>query len=146
MNRFPSISEASSIAIHTLALVANVDGSINVNQMAEQTGFSRNHIAKVMQILVRQGYLRSGRGPKGGFELLKDAGKVNLLEIIELIEGKMDHTFCGIEEGKCPFEHCVFGDLPAEFSDKFREFYRNRTISEIKLGQISGSNHELNAI
>ena len=85
MNRFPSISEASSIAIHTLALVANQEGTINVNQMAEKTGFSRNHIAKVMQLLVRQGYLRSGRGPKGGFELLKDAGKVNLLEIIELI-------------------------------------------------------------
>lgn len=133
MNRFPSISEASSIAIHTLALVANSVGSINVNQMAEQTGFSRNHIAKIMQLLVKQGYLRSGRGPKGGFEFLKDARKVNLLEIIELIEGKMDHSFCGIDEDKCPFEHCVFGNLPAEFSEKFRDFYKNRTLSEIKI-------------
>ena len=133
MNRFPSISEASSIAIHTLALVANQEGSINVNQMAEKTGFSRNHIAKVMQLLVRQGYLRSGRGPKGGFELLKDARKVNLLEIIELIEGKMDHSFCGIDEDRCPFENCVFGNLPAEFSEKFRDFYENRTLSEIKI-------------
>jgi Rrf2 family protein len=137
MNKFPSISEASSIAIHTLALVANQRGSINVNQMAGKTGFSRNHIAKIMQLLVKQGYLRSGRGPKGGFELLKDAGKVNLLEIIELIEGKMDHSFCGIDEGKCPFENCVFGNLPAEFSEKFRDFYENRTLSEIK---ISGDN------
>jgi Rrf2 family protein len=137
MNKFPSISEASSIAIHSLALVANQQGTINVNQMAEKTGFSRNHIAKIMQLLVKQGYLRSGRGPKGGFELLKDAGKVNLLEIIELIEGKMDHSFCGIDEGKCPFENCVFGDLPAEFSEKFRNFYENRTLSEIK---ISGDN------
>jgi len=133
MNRFPSISEASSIAIHTLALVANQEGSINVNQMAEKTGFSRNHIAKIMQLLVKQGYLRSGRGPKGGFELVKDAGKVNLLEIIELIEGKMNHSFCGIDEGKCPFEHCVFGDLPAEFAEKFRKFYENRTLSQIKI-------------
>ena len=48
MNRFPSISEASSIAIHTLAFVANQRGSVNVNQMAEKTGFSKNHIAKIM--------------------------------------------------------------------------------------------------
>jgi len=140
MNKFPSISEASSIAIHSLALVANHRGSINVNQMANKTGFSRNHIAKVMQLLVRQGYLRSGRGPKGGFELLKEAGKVNLLEIIELIEGKMEHSFCGIDEGRCPFESCVFGNLPAEFSERFRKFYENRKISEIKLGH----NTELN--
>lgn len=134
MNRFPSISEASSIAIHALALVANQKGTINVNQMAEKTGFSRNHIAKIMQLLVRQGYLKSGRGPKGGFEMTRSANQVNLLEIIELIEGKMVHSFCGIEEGKCPFESCVFGNLPAEFSEKFREFYENRTISEIKPG------------
>ena len=140
MNKFPSISEASSIAIHSLALVANHEGSINVNQMAEKTGFSRNHIAKVMQVLVRQGYLRSGRGPKGGFELLKKADQVSLLEIIELIEGKMDHSFCGIDEGKCPFENCVFGNLPAEFAEKFKEFYENRTISEIKLGDTKSIN------
>jgi Rrf2 family protein len=102
--------------------------------MAEKTGFSRNHIAKVMQLLVKQGYLKSGRGPKGGFKLLKDADQVNLLEIIELIEGKLDHPFCGIDEDKCPFESCVFGNLPEEFAEKFREFYENRTIGEIKLG------------
>jgi Rrf2 family protein len=101
--------------------------------MAAKTGFSKNHIAKVMQLLVRQGYLSSGRGPKGGFELLKDAGKVNLLEIIELIEGKMDHSFCGIDEDRCPFESCVFGHLPAEFSAKFRDFYEKRTLGEIKI-------------
>ena len=38
MNRFPSISEASSIAIHSLALVAGKEGSINVNRLAEETG------------------------------------------------------------------------------------------------------------
>lgn len=133
MNRFPSISEASSIAIHTLAFVANQKGSVNVNQMAEKTGFSKNHIAKIMQLLVRQGYLRSGRGPKGGFELIKSASQVNLLEIIELIEGKVKHSFCGINEGKCPFKDCVFGDLPSEFAERFRQFYENRTISEIRL-------------
>ncbi|HEC43958.1 MAG TPA: Rrf2 family transcriptional regulator [Bacteroides sp.] len=132
MNRFPSISEASSIAIHSLALVADSEGPLNVNRLSEETGFSKNHIAKVMQTLVKHGYLQSGRGPKGGFEIRRKAAEVSLLEIIELIEGRKESHYCGISEEKCPFETCVFGNLPAEFDEKFREFYSNRMISEIK--------------
>lgn len=132
MNRFPSISEASSIAIHSLAMVAGSEGSINVNQMAEETGFSRNHISKIMQTLVKHGYLRSGRGPRGGFEIRRNADEISLLEIVELIEGKREKHYCGISEDKCPFESCVFGELPLEFDRKFREFYAKRKIGEIK--------------
>ena len=133
MSRFPNISEASSIAIHALALVNQSDAALNVNQIAEMTEFSRNHISKVMQTLVRHGYLTSGRGPKGGFTGSMDPDNVSLLEIIELIEGRISDRHCGINEGKCPFETCVFGDLPFEFKSKFREFYKTRKIGEIKL-------------
>ena len=133
MSRFPNISEASSIAIHSLALVNQSEEMINVNQIAERTEFSKNHISKVLQTLVRHGYLSSGRGPKGGFVSKMDADQVTLLEIIELIEGKMSDQHCGIEEGKCPFENCVFGDLPFEFKAKFREYYRTKRVGEIKL-------------
>jgi len=133
MNRFPSISEASSIAIHSLAFLADSEGAINVNHLATETGFSKNHISKVMQTLVKHGYLSSGRGPKGGFEIRKNANEINLLELIELIEGKKDTHYCGISEEKCPFESCVFGDLPLEFENKFREYYAKRTIDDIKV-------------
>ena len=132
MNRFPSISEASSIAIHSLAMLAGKEHPMNVNHIAEETGFSRNHISKVMQTLVKHGYLNSGRGPQGGFVMRKEADAINLLEIVELIEGRREDHYCGISADKCPFESCVFGELPAEFERKFREFYANRKISEIK--------------
>lgn len=135
MNRFPSISEASSIAIHSLAFLADSEGSVNVNLIAAETGFSRNHISKVMQTLVKHGYLSSGRGPRGGFEIRKNAVDINLLEIIELIEGRRNEHFCGISEEKCPFESCVFGELPAEFDNKFREYYSHRTIGDIKVAR-----------
>ena len=135
MNRFPSISEASSIAIHSLAFLADTQGSVNVNLLATETGFSKNHISKVMQTLVRHGYLSSGRGPKGGFVCRKDSDSITLLEIIELIEGRLSEGHCGIGEGKCPFETCVFGDLPAEFKSRFRDYYRSKKISEIRIAR-----------
>ena len=116
-----------------MALVAGLEGTINVNQVARETGYSKNHISKVMQTLVKHGYLSSGRGPKGGFKIRKNADEVSLLEIIELIEGRREESYCGISEDKCPFESCVFGDLPAEFELRFREFYASKKISEIKI-------------
>ena len=133
MSRFPNISEASSIAIHSLALVNQSEEMLNVNQIAELTEFSKNHISKIMQILVRHGYLTSGRGPRGGFVSNMNADQVTLLEIIELIEGKISDHHCGIEDEKCPFETCVFGDLPQEFKEKFQEYYRTKRIGEIRL-------------
>ena len=69
------------------------------------------------------------------FEIKRNADEINLLEIIELIEGRRQEHFCGISEGKCPFESCVFGDLPREFDDKFREYYADRTIGDIKVAR-----------
>jgi Rrf2 family protein len=131
MNRFPTISEASSIAIHSLAYVAGSEGPVNANRLSEETGFSRNHIAKVLQTLVKHGYLSSGRGPLGGFEIRRKADDISLIEIVVLIEGRKEGNYCGISKEKCPFETCVFGDLPEEFDRKFRKFYSERRISEI---------------
>ena len=136
MSRFPNISEASSIAIHSLALVNQSDEIMNVNQIAELTDSSKNHISKVLQTLVRHGYLSSGRGPKGGFVSGMNVDQVSLLEIIELIEGRMSDQHCGMEEGRCPFETCVFGDLPDEFKTKFREYYKTKRIGEIRLANV----------
>lgn len=138
MTRFPKISEASSIAIHSLALINQSDEPLNVNRIAELTEFSKNHISKVMQTLVRHGYLSSGRGPRGGFVSAMDPDGISLLEIIELIEGRMTDMHCGIDEGKCPFETCVFGDLPNEFKRKFRDYYKTRHIGDLNLARPIG--------
>jgi Rrf2 family protein len=135
MTRFPNISEASSIAIHSLALIDQSDEALNVNRIAGLTQFSKNHISKVLQTLVHHGYLSSGRGPKGGFISNMEPERVSLLEVIELIEGRMSDMHCGIDEGKCPFKTCVFGDLPLEFKKRFREYYKTRHIGDLNLAK-----------
>lgn len=132
MNKLINISEASSIAIHSLSLVAKLDKSINATQIAEFTGFSKNHLSKVLQILVKQGYLSSSRGPKGGFKLIKDASKITLLEIYELIEGKPSDQIHTDHSKVCPFQDCIYGDIIIEISDYFVKAFNKRTIADVK--------------
>lgn len=131
MAKVVHISEAASLAVHSMALVAASKEMMNVTQIAELTHSSRNHLAKVMQTLVKNNFLDSVRGPKGGFTLKKDATEVTLLEIYELIEGTLEHHYCGIGEAKCPFKACVFGGLADNFSLEFEHYLRTTTLSQL---------------
>lgn len=131
MAKVVHISEAASLAVHSMVLIAGSPVSMNVNQIASVTHSSRNHLAKVMQVLVKNNYLDSVRGPKGGFTLKGDPHKINLLEIYELIEGSIEEHHCGIETQKCPFTSCVFGGLADKFSHEFIGYLRNKTLADL---------------
>ncbi len=133
MAKVVHISEAASLAVHSMALIAGSKEMLNVNQIADLTHASRNHLAKVMQTLVKNNYLDSVRGPKGGFTLKGDAEKITLLEIYELIEGTLENSFCGIEDQRCPFASCVFGGLANKFSIDFINYLKNTTLSKISI-------------
>jgi Rrf2 family protein len=126
-----NISEAASLAVHSMAMIANSHEMLNVNQIADKTNASRNHLAKVMQVLVKNNYLNSVRGPTGGFNLKVDPSTVTLLELYELMDGSFKGHYCGIEDGKCPFEACIFGNILNNFSAEFLEYLKNKKLSEL---------------
>lgn len=133
MTNLINISEAASLAIHSMALIAAGDAKLNVNQIAKITGASRNHLAKVLQTLVKHGYLVSNRGPKGGFQLKADAEQTSLLEIYQIIEGTIHSRYCNLHHAAaCPFASCVFGGLTHNFIIEFTEYLQNKKLSDIK--------------
>jgi Rrf2 family protein len=143
LSKVVHISEAASIAIHSLAIIASSPQKINARQIAHITGSSLNHLSKVMQLLVKNNYIRSNRGPSGGFVLNKPANEITLLEVYEYIEGTIDCKFCGIPENKCPFVTCVFGTKAELFSEEFILYLRNTRISDLttKTNIYASENH-----
>ena len=131
MSKVVHISEAASIAIHSLAIIASCPDRLNAKELARLTGSSANHLSKVMQILVKSNYLSSNRGPGGGFILNIPAKDISLLEIYEFIEGTIECQFCGIPEEKCLFVNCVFGSKAEMFSADFIEYMKITRISDL---------------
>ena len=129
-----SLSEAASLALHGMALIANAnqDEMINVKTMADASQSSEAHLAKVMQRLVRAGILDSVRGPRGGFRLAKPPEKITLLAICEVIEGKLDFEGCPAGKSKCPLNRCLFTGFIAETGAAFREYLAKVTIADVR--------------
>lgn len=133
MNTLFSLSEAATIALHCMAIIGNTEERINVNQLAEKTKFSRNHLAKILNILVRNKYIQSERGPNGGFLINVNTSQVTLLEILELIDGKVEAFQCTVTCSDCYFESCLFGDYPGRFTTDFVNYLKSRTIADFSL-------------
>lgn len=131
MGKIVNLTEAVSIAFHTMIIIAQQgrNGQVNVNFLAEKTSSSRFHISKVMQKLVKDGFLGSHRGPAGGFFLAKEPERITLLNIYEAIEGKLEVTKCPMNRPICPFNACLFEGVTIKMTSDFRNFISDHTLA-----------------
>ncbi len=122
MSKIFSLSEAGSIAIHSMVLIAKAESKLNVIKIAERTGSSKHHVAKVLQRLVKDDFLVSNRGPHGGFELKVPAQEISLLQIYESIEGRIEITKCPMDNVICPFDKCILGTVVSDMTQNFKDY------------------------
>jgi len=57
---------------------------------------------KLMQKLNNAKLVTSCMGPKGGFVLAAEPSKINLLEVVEAIQGSINMNRCLLSEDSCP--------------------------------------------
>ncbi len=133
MIKLINISEAATIALQSMIVIARSKGSLNIDSLSKKTGHSRNHTAKIMSILAKSDYLSSERGPNGGFVLKRKAEDISLLELYELIDGKITITECNNNCRQCPIKSCIFGDLTQKFITDFRNYLSSHTINTVSI-------------
>lgn len=131
MKQILKISEAATIGLHAMVLLANYPERLLSNgTIAEVLKVSDAHLAKVMQRLGRANLVTSLRGPKGGFKLKKPADKITLLDVFEAVEGKLEKHTCLFDSPLCGEGGCILGGLLDEVHERFLEFMSSRTIAD----------------
>lgn len=130
MAKIVHLSEAASLAIHAMVLIAKSDTHINVNVLAQEMGASRNHLAKVLQQLVKFNYLKSVRGPSGGFVLNMHPSELTILDIYQAIEGKIETSQCPLDRQICPFDKCLMGGMVKNVTDQFKSYFEGQTLEK----------------
>ena len=133
MQSIAKISEATAIALHAMIYICNKGKETSsVKEIAQKFNISDNHLSKVLQRLVKAGYLISSKGPKGGFVIAKGKESTSFLEIYELIEGKLENSNCLFISAPCQGKKCIMGGLISKINTEFKNYFTNNKISDFK--------------
>ncbi|NOX85651.1 MAG: Rrf2 family transcriptional regulator [Chlorobi bacterium] len=130
MARIINFSDAATIGIHGLIVLAKSDRPLNAIELSEKIGYSKHHIGKVLQRLVKVGFLNSFRGPTGGFQLRKEPKDIRIYDIYVAIEGEVVSAECPVDLPICPMGKCIRNELISELSREFVNYLQSRTLQE----------------
>jgi Rrf2 family protein len=97
------LTQAGDYAIRSMLYIASFPEGRAVlrSEVSEAEGIPLSFTAKILRSLVRAGVLRSTRGVHGGFTLARPASEINLLQVVEAIEGPIALTACVPFPGAC---------------------------------------------
>lgn len=132
MSNIIKISEAASIALHAMVLLARERANgLNTKTMADTIQVSEAHLAKVLQRLARADLVVSTRGPRGGFTLNGDPREITLIRVYEAVEGVLDPAGCLFAVPVCRGDDCIFGNLLREKSEEIRRYMEEKTLDQL---------------
>lgn len=126
------ISKASVTAIHGLVYLANNGngGPLDVGEIARELGIPQGYLAKIFQQISKARLVYSVRGPQGGYLLATAPDNINLLDIVEAIDGPMVTGRCQLGPGaQCPqFDRCKIRRQLDSIRQQTRELYKGITL------------------
>ncbi len=70
-------------------------------ELAADTGIPPSYVPQVMGDLVRAGLVANRRGRHGGYRLARPAAEIDLLAIVEAVEGDGRRRTCVLRGGPC---------------------------------------------
>ena len=59
----------------------------NIDDIAKRNGIPRKFLEHILTLLKSANYIRSVRGPKGGYALTKPPSEISMAEIVRLVDG-----------------------------------------------------------
>ena len=116
------LSHTCQVALKSVAYIAgSKDRCVNVRELAEKIDESPHTIAKVLQTLVKSGFLSSVTGPLGGFFLTEQQMLRPLIEIVNVVDGEGSLKSCVLGLKDCSSAH------PCPVHDKFLKIRKDIT-------------------
>jgi len=105
---------------------------VNIEKIAKDEGISIRYLENIFTKLRAGGILKSKKGKSGGFMLSKSPSKINLFEIIEILEKDKTLVEC-LKSGKsCDrIDKCIAKDFYFFISKNIENSLKNITLEDI---------------
>jgi Rrf2 family cysteine metabolism transcriptional repressor len=111
-----------------------LDGPIHGREIAKAQEIPQQFLEQILLLLKRAGYLKSRKGQKGGYVLAKPPGKINVAEVIRVMDGPLAPIDCVsvMAHEACPMERtCGLRWLWKDVRDAVAEILEKTTFADL---------------
>lgn len=114
-----------------LIALAERNGVVSTSELGERLGVSPLYLRPIAIELEKEGIIRSHRGAKGGYELVKHPTEVTFLEVARIHEN-LNLVPCIKDPDSCPFtKTCRTRKLWIQLKECIENFLKNTTLEDL---------------
>ena len=104
---------------------------VSARLLADQEDISYQFASKILQQLHNAGLIDSRMGPKGGFSLSKPPARIELLNVIEAIQGPVKLNKCLLGAKVCPRRpKCAVSGKLLELQKHIEDYFHGITLDQ----------------
>lgn len=81
--------------------MSETESPVRLKEIAGRQGISDKYLEQIISILNKAGYVKSVRGPMGGYRLVRKPEEYTVGEILRLTEGSLSPVECAGANGIC---------------------------------------------
>jgi Rrf2 family transcriptional regulator, iron-sulfur cluster assembly transcription factor len=132
------ISSTTGYALRILIqMVQDKQKIVSANTLHEILGIKKQYLRRLLTDLAKKGFVKSSRGPNGGFEFARDPNQIYVYEVIDAIEGFASFEGCLLGVKDCnQSPQCVMHSIWADAREMMLRTFRSTTLSALKKDQL----------
>ena len=116
-----------------LDLALHHEGELtSLREIAARQQLPYKYLEQVLATLRNAGFVRSTRGPQGGYALARPPNQITLREIFDVLEGTETFVQCTTDPQLCERYHtCVTQEVWADMYDACMEVLESTTLEDL---------------
>ena len=106
---------------------------VRIKDIARRQEISEKYLEQIVSVLNKAGFVKSSRGPQGGYRLMRAPQEYTAGSILCLIEGSLAPVACmDMEENDCPrHERCATLFLWQKLHEAMKDVIENVSLSDL---------------
>lgn len=104
----------------------------NAKKVCQQAGIPESFTRKILQGLVKNGFMTAVPGPRGGYLLIKQPSKISVLSVIEAVDGVESYSQCVMKFDECDNKKpCAMHESWGEIKKKLLQEFQSKTVADL---------------
>ena len=103
----------------------------SAKSMALEYDIPQELLAKILQRLAKERIVQAIKGPRGGYQILKDPKTVNMTKFFEILEGPIGIMDCYFDSNCEQLNGCTIREPINRINDNIRTMFDKMTLADI---------------